>query len=108
MEAMLFIPEILDLVGDGQLKDRESKVITKKEYVNVVLMYLPAGDSLQDHRTTHPTIVHFLSGKGKMNLNGKMRSVKPDSWIYMSSEFTHSVIAEEDLKFLLYVIKQKI
>ena len=106
MEDTLYITHISNFSKDEPMKDRSSEVITKKEEVNTVMMSMPAGDALPLHKTTHPTIVHFLTGTGKMNLDGKVQEVNPGSWIYMPAEFAHSVSAEEDLNFLLYVIKQ--
>lgn len=105
MEDTLHFIQLADLFHDDRKEGKWSSTVTRREGVNVMMIYLPAGESLPEHSTTNPTIVHFLEGSGEITLEEEVRPVNPGSLIYMPAGFSHSVAAKEDLKFILYIIK---
>lgn len=78
-----------------------SKTILEQPYGEVSLFMMSKGQSLSEHTSSHPAIVHVLQGEGIVQLAGVDHTVQPGSWVFMPPHLPHAVEATQDLVFLL-------
>ena len=80
-----------------------SKVITKTDKQNITLFSMAAGTSMSEHTSTKEGFVYVLEGKGVFNLAGEDIVMKEGVIIEMAENAKHSLKAEENTSFLLFL-----
>ncbi|MEX0685543.1 MAG: cupin domain-containing protein [Balneolales bacterium] len=90
-----------------ELPDRGifSKTLMKNEHTSVVLMQLAAGEDLNEHTSKYAVLLQVLDGKGILELGDRKLDLKPGELVYMDPNAPHSVLAIENLNFVLYLLK---
>lgn len=85
-----------------------SQTLFKNETLSLVAMQMAAGEDLSEHTSKFAVAIHVLSGNAIITLPDKKIDAVTGSWIYLAPELPHSVLAESDLSFILYVFKYQI
>jgi len=80
-----------------------SKVILSEGKIQVTLFSMAAGTSIGDHTTTKEGHVHVVEGKGTFTLEKEPIEMKPGVLISLKNNALHSLDAEENTTFLLFL-----
>jgi quercetin dioxygenase-like cupin family protein len=78
-----------------------SKIIIRNERGNVTLFAFDKGEFLSEHTAPYDAIVQVLDGKGEVVIDGKVLGES----IIMPANVRHAVVAVEQFKMLLTMIK---
>lgn len=81
-----------------------SKVIAKMGQGQVTLFCMAAGTNISEHTSTKEGFVYVVEGKGVFNLEGEEIEMLPKVLISMKAEAKHSLKAEENTSFLLFLV----
>ncbi len=81
-----------------------SNVISPKK-PNITLFCMAEGTEISEHTSTKEGIVVVLEGKGVFNLEGRNIEMLPEVIILMKKNAVHSIKAEENTSFLLFLLE---
>ena len=82
-----------------------SKTLVKKETGTVTLFAFTKGQALSEHSAPFDAIVQLVDGKAEIDINKHSFLLQKGDYIIMPANITHSVLAIEDFKMLLTMIK---
>ena len=82
-----------------------SKEIIKTDRNNATLFCMASGTEISDHTSTKEGFVYVLEGNGVFNLAGKEIEMNDGIFIFLNKNVVHSLKAETDLTFLLFLGK---
>ena len=82
-----------------------SKIIIRNERGNVTLFAFDKGEFLSEHTAPFDAIVQVLDGKGEVVIDGKTFGLSVGESIIMPANVRHAVVAVEQFKMLLTMIK---
>lgn len=82
-----------------------SEEIFKDDKLEGSLFCMSQGSEMSEHTSTKKAIVHVLEGKGIFNLEGKDIEMKSGEIIIMKENARHSLKAQENTAFLLWLWK---
>jgi quercetin dioxygenase-like cupin family protein len=82
-----------------------SKIIIRNERGNVTLFAFDKGELLSEHTAPYDAIVQVLDGKGEVVIDGKVFELNVGESIIMPANVRHAVVAVEQFKMLLTMIK---
>ena len=80
-----------------------SKDILKNNKLNVSLFCMAKGTEISEHTSTKQGFVYVIEGKGIFNLEGEDIEMKPSVLIFMEENAVHSLKADENTSFLLFL-----
>ncbi len=80
-----------------------SKVITEGKESEISLFCMAKGTAMSEHTSGREATVLVLKGKGIFNLAGKDITLAPGVLVFMPARTKHSLKAEENMAFLLYL-----
>lgn len=80
-----------------------SEVIAEGKESEISLFCMARGTSLSEHTSGREATVLVLKGKGTFNLAGKDLVLAPGVLVFMPARTRHSLAAEKNLAFLLYL-----
>lgn len=96
--------EIERLRGEsGWQAGRDSKTLVKHPDFRVVLTVLKSGARLHDHKAPGSISVHVLSGRVRMQIEGKVVDLPAGALLALERAVAHDVEALEDSAFLLTI-----
>lgn len=93
------IKELIEYPSAGIL----SKELVKTDRVDITLFCMAKGTVISEHTSTRKGIVYAVEGKGIFNLEGEEITLAPEVFIFMRENAVHSLKAEENLTFILYL-----
>jgi quercetin dioxygenase-like cupin family protein len=95
-----------DLLAETALPQRGilSQTLSNTDGVELVLFAFAAGESLSEHTSARPAILHVLSGEGDLTVAGEAHSAGPGTWVRMPRDCRHSVTARTPLVMALYLL----
>ncbi len=82
-----------------------SKTMVDEPFAKVILFGFAAGQSLSEHTSSMPAIIHILSGRGKVLLGSEWHEAGPGSWYFMPPGLNHAIRADEDTVMLLTMFR---
>lgn len=82
-----------------------STVLAKSDNYNHTLMCLAKGTDIDAHTSSKDGVVLVLKGKGTFVLQSERIEMKPGVFIFLPANTVHSVKADDDLSFLLLLVK---
>jgi len=82
-----------------------SKTLVKKPGFEVGLYCMASGQALSEHTTVFHAVVHVIRGKGVFSLGDVEHPAVPGAWFYMPPDQVHAVRSDDDLVFLLTIIR---
>jgi len=80
-----------------------SKDILKNNKLNVSLFCMAKGTEISEHTSTKQGFVYVIEGRGIFNLEGEDIEMKPSVLIFMEESAVHSLKADENTAFLLFL-----
>ena len=80
-----------------------SKIIFKGDKNQVTLFCMAAGTDISEHTSTKEGYLYVLEGKGIFNLEGKGIPMKAGAIIHITKNAKHSLKAEKDTSYLLFL-----
>ena len=80
-----------------------SKVIAGGRKSEISLFCMARGTVMSEHTSGREATVLVLKGKGVFNLAGKDLVLSPGVLVFMPAKTRHSLAAEDNLAFLLYL-----
>jgi quercetin dioxygenase-like cupin family protein len=83
--------------------DRHGLSLVKGDGINVALMLLKKGASLQEHHTKAPITVHLLEGRINLVAKGKPQPLTAGMLLALDRAIAHSIEALEDSALILTV-----
>ena len=99
MENFKEIRKMIEYSEQGIL----SKDILKNNKLNVSLFCMAKGTEISEHTSTKQGFVYVIEGKGIFNLEGENIEMKPSVLIFMEENAVHSLKADENTAFLLFL-----
>lgn len=82
-----------------------SRVIQKKDGMDVTLFKMSADTKIAEHTTTREGFIYVIEGKGIFCLEGKNIPMETGVFIPLGKNMKHSLGAEDNTSFLLILFK---
>ncbi len=82
-----------------------SKTILDKPVGTITLFAFDKGQKLSEHQVPYDAVVELLDGKAKLTIGAKEQEVSAGEIIIMPGNVPHSVVAVENFKMLLTMIR---
>jgi quercetin dioxygenase-like cupin family protein len=83
-----------------------SKHILKKSTGNVTLFAFSKNEGLSEHTTPFDALVHIVDGKADIIINGESNILISGESIVMPANEPHSLLAVENFKMVLVMIRE--
>lgn len=101
------VAEIFNMTQKVQYADGSvvSKIIIRNQRGNVTLFAFDKNEFLSEHTAPFDAIVQVLDGVGDIIIDGKSYELSAGESIIMPANVRHAVIAKEQFKMLLTMIK---
>lgn len=80
-----------------------SKVLSYSKHFSATLMCMGSGSVMDEHSTPRAGLVHIIEGRGEFILEGEKIVMEAGTVIKMPASAKHSLSAEKDVAFLLYL-----
>ena len=95
-----------DLGNEVILPDRgiHSQTLLKESGVELVLFGFAAGESLAEHASARPAIIHILSGEADLTAGTEAHRAGAGAWLRMPAGTPHSVHARTPVAMALYLL----
>ena len=90
-------------VMDGSIV---SRTLYHDEKMRAVLFAFAAGESLSEHTSSSPAILHFLEGNASVTLGEELMDASAGSWVHMPANLPHSITAETPVQMLLLLLSE--
>jgi quercetin dioxygenase-like cupin family protein len=81
--------------------DRISKTLIKTADIQITLLTLKEGASLEEHYPDCRTLIHQLSGTIRVNAVGATRQLEPGDLLILDRAVAYEITAVEDAAFLV-------
>lgn len=81
-----------------------SKVLHRSDGLDVTVFGFDAGEGLTEHTATRAAIVHVLSGRLRVTVDGETYRADPGWWLHMAPGAPHSLEAIEPTVMLLTLL----
>jgi len=72
----------------------------------IVLFGFAKGQELSEHTASVPATLHFLSGSARVTLGDQVVEASEGTFCYMPAKLPHSIVAKDDTKMLLFMLKK--
>ena len=96
-------------LSDLFLELPEESIISRRVYqdgtVTVTYFGFAAGQELTEHTAAKPAILHIVQGEAELGLGTEKKTVGAGTWVHMTAHLPHSILAQTDVKMLLYLLK---
>ena len=77
------------------------------DHVKVLAFPFEAGQSLAEHTSPHPAILHVLEGEAWITLGDDTVEARPGSWVHMDAGLRHGIHAQTRFLMLLLVFRSE-
>lgn len=81
-----------------------SKELIKSKKGNITLFSMVKGASISEHKALNEGHIYVIEGSGIFNLEGQKIRMEPGVFISMKPEAIHSLQAEANTTFILFLI----
>ena len=81
-----------------------SQTLSEENGVELVLFGFAAGESLSEHTSSRPAIIHILSGEADLTAGTDAHHATAGAWLRMPAGLKHSVLARTPLVMALYLL----
>jgi len=81
-----------------------SKTLYHDEAVKVIVFGFDVGQSLSEHTSAKPAILHFLQGEAQVTLADETHKAQAGTWVYMPPHIPHSIDAQTPVIMLLEML----
>jgi quercetin dioxygenase-like cupin family protein len=104
LQANLILPDIQALVADIAAESIVSRTVYKDDGLRVILFGFAPGETLSEHTSSYPAVLHFLEGEAAVTLGEEAIAAGPGTWVHMPAHLPHSIEALTAVKMLLLMI----
>ena len=104
LQANLVLPDIQALVADIAAESIVSRTVYKDDSLRVILFGFAPGETLSEHTSSFPAVLHFLDGEAAVTLGEEALAAGPGTWVHMPAHLPHSIEALTAVKMLLLMI----
>ncbi len=109
MSTNLIANKIIKNLSDLVTEIPDSSIISHSVFsdksLKVILFGFAPGESLSEHTSSFPAILHFLEGEADVTLGDENMSANPGAWMHMPAHLPHSITAKTAVKMLLLMLK---
>lgn len=106
LSANKVVENLSNLVIDIPENSIVSHSVYSDKSLKVILFGFAPGESLSEHTSAFPAILHFLDGEADVTLGDEQMSASPGAWMHMPAHLPHSITAKETaVKMLLLMLK---
>jgi len=98
------IPDLGVLVTTVDDSSIVSRTAFKDDQVRVILFAFAPGETLSEHTSSYPAILHFVEGQANLTLGEDALQAQPGTWVHMPANLPHSIEAKTTVKMLLLMI----
>lgn len=102
--ANLIVPDLQALVTDIAAESIVSRTVYKDDGLRVILFGFAPGETLSEHTSSFPAILHFLEGEAAVTLGTEPIAAQPGTWVHMPAHLPHSIEAQTPVKMLLLML----
>lgn len=95
-----------DLAAEAPIPPRGilSQTLSEADGVELVMFSFAAGESLSEHTSARPAIIHFLRGEADLVLDGDEYDATAGTWARMPARLSHEIRARTPLVMALYLL----
>ena len=104
LQANLVLRDIQSLVTDIAAESIVSRTVYKDGDLRVILFGFAPGETLSEHTSSFPAVLHFLEGNAAVTLGEEALEARPGPWVHMPAHLPHSIEALTAVKMLLLMI----
>ena len=105
MNTYTHVPNLSHLVPDIPPDSIISRTLYSDERVRAVLFRFAGGQELSEHTASQPAILHILEGEADLRLGDDAVAASAGTWVHMSPNLRHGIVAKTPLTMLLLLIK---
>jgi quercetin dioxygenase-like cupin family protein len=102
--ANLIVPDLQGLVTDIDAESIVSRTVYKDDKLRVILFGFAPGETLSEHTSSFPAVLHFLEGEAAVTLGAESLTAQPGTWVHMPAHLPHSIEAQTTVKMLLLML----
>ncbi len=106
LTANKVIQNLSNLVVDIPEASIVSHSVYSDKSLKTILFGFAPGESLSEHTSSFPAILHFLEGEADVTLGDEHLVANPGAWMHMPAHLPHSITAKTAVKMLLLMLKQ--
>jgi quercetin dioxygenase-like cupin family protein len=104
LTANLILPDLQALVADIAAESIVSRTVYKDDSLRAILFGFAPGETLSEHTSSFPAILHFLEGEAAVTLGAESIAAQPGTWVHMPAHLPHSIEAQTTVKMLLLML----
>ncbi len=104
LNANLILPDLPSLVTDIAPDSIVSRTVYKDESLRAILFGFAPGETLSEHTSSYPAILHFLEGEAAVTVGEEAITAQPGTWVHMPAHLPHSIEAQTTVKMLLLML----
>ena len=104
LSANLIVPDLQELVTDIETQSIISRTVYKDDGLRVILFGFAPGETLSEHTSSYPAVLHFLEGEAAVTLGAEPITAQPGTWVHMPAHLPHSIEAQTTVKMLLLML----
>lgn len=82
-----------------------SRTVFQDDRIKVTVFGFAAGQGMTEHTSTKTAIIHVLQGEATVTLGDDIHQVSAGSWIHLSPNLKHSIMADSKMQMLLTILK---
>lgn len=105
MKTYTYIPNLSHLAPEVPPDSIISRTLYSDERVRAVLFRFAGGQELSEHTASQPAILHILEGEADLKLGDDAMAASSGTWVHMSPNLRHGIVAKTALVMLLLLIK---
>lgn len=98
------IPDLLALLPDPPSDTIISRTFANGDDLKGVLFGFAAGQSLSEHTSSRPAVLHFLAGEAEVTAGEARLVARPGSWLHLPPKMPHSITAQTPVTMLLLLL----
>ncbi len=102
-----FIANLAEVIPETPPDSIISRTLYSDENLKVVLFSFAQKQELSEHTASVPALLHILTGEANITLGEDSFSAVPGTWVRMSANLSHSIVAKTPLQMLLVLIQSK-
>ena len=103
-ETYSVIPDLRELVTTIDDDSIISRTAFKDDQIRVILFGFAPGETLSEHTSAYPAILHFIEGEAAVTLGDDALTAQAGTWVHMPAHLPHSIEAKTTVKMLLLMI----
>lgn len=105
MTSYTFWADLAATVPDVPTDSIISRTVFKDKTLQAIVFGFAAGQTLSEHTSAFPAVLHILSDQARLTLGEDAHAVEAGAWVHMPPHLPHSVVAETPLTMLLLLLR---